>query len=173
MWCVLVRFRWRSVKVGRRCWFHVRSSGIRVCTATGATAAMSSAGGASMHPLSTDMQFNVRTWQHGYPLSSLHSPLCILLPGASPEYRRTTGQRSVDTRNRRVAPRTCDLRRIGSPYTTTTRPLHPRGEGSTDRARSCTYGACINYLWRQRRPAFSLHGGVSGTHLLSGRSLTV
>ena len=41
---------------GQQWWFHVRSSGVRVCTATGATAAMRSAGGAPMDPLSKELQ---------------------------------------------------------------------------------------------------------------------
>lgn len=38
-------------------WFHVRSSGLRACTASGATAAMRSAGGKPMHYASRRMQF--------------------------------------------------------------------------------------------------------------------
>lgn len=58
-----------SIRVDAEWWFHVRSSGIRVCTATGATAAMRSAGGAPMHPLSREMQFQDRE-----PIYHDHTP---------------------------------------------------------------------------------------------------
>jgi NAD+ kinase len=56
-------------------WFHVRSSGIRACTAAGSTAAMRSAGGKPMHFSSRRMQFMDREpiyHDHMPPPSSGH-----------------------------------------------------------------------------------------------------
>ena len=56
-------------------WFHVRSSGLRACTASGSTAAMRSAGGKPMHYTSRRMQFMDREpiyHDHMPPPSSGH-----------------------------------------------------------------------------------------------------
>ena len=56
-------------------WFHVRSSGLRVCTAAGSTAAMRSAGGEPMHYSSRNLQFMDREpiyFDHAPPPSSGH-----------------------------------------------------------------------------------------------------
>lgn len=56
-------------------WFHVRSSGLRACTASGSTAAMRSAGGKPMHYASRRMQFMDREpiyHDHMPPPSSGH-----------------------------------------------------------------------------------------------------
>ena len=56
-------------------WFHVRSSGLRVCTASGSTAAMRSAGGLPMHYTSKRLQFMDREpiyHDHVPPPSSGH-----------------------------------------------------------------------------------------------------
>ena len=56
-------------------WFHVRSSGLRVCTAAGSTAAMRSAGGEPMHYSSRELQFMDREpiyFDHAPPPSSGH-----------------------------------------------------------------------------------------------------
>jgi NAD+ kinase len=56
-------------------WFHVRSSGLRVCTAAGSTAAMRSAGGEPMHFESRELQFMDREpiyFDHAPPPSSGH-----------------------------------------------------------------------------------------------------
>ena len=56
-------------KRGPPLWFHVRSSGLRTCTASGSTAAMRSAGGEPMHYLSRRMQFMDRE-----PIYHDHAP---------------------------------------------------------------------------------------------------
>ena len=70
-----------SVRVQRKArkksplWFHVRSSGLRVCTAAGSTAAMRSAGGEPMHYSSRELQFMDREpiyFDHAPPPSSGH-----------------------------------------------------------------------------------------------------
>ena len=50
---------------------HARSSGLRVCTAIGSTAAMHSAGGCIMTSSSTDLQYMVREPINPHPL---HQP---------------------------------------------------------------------------------------------------